>query len=263
MRRGGLRHADRRRRLRRAVAKTGSIGGRLRARGITGDHKAGAGLMSIDGHFRRASARTGGASSLEDPRWLCGRSDKAERTRPAVGASSPGARRGRGNGRNCRATYRRPETCECDAGRSRSAAGGGLTLKAADPRAVRTRQGEIPQRRQHRSGGRGSDQGEHRIRELLPNSQIRRLNCEPAKPEHVSARFGYVTDLLPAEFSDPQSYFPSADCTRSGEETRNPAPRPTASRAPFIRISKTSSCKANVAKAIFILSRSWIRASSG
>jgi hypothetical protein len=111
-----------------------------------------------------------------------------------------------------------------------------------------------------RGSGRASDQRENRIWELLPNSEIRRLHREPSKSEHVSARFGYVPDLLPAEFSDPQSYFPSEGCNPSGEGTRNPTPGLIASRAPFIRIS--SSCKANVASAIFMLSRSWSRASS-
>jgi hypothetical protein len=55
----------------------------------------------------------------------------------------------------------------------------------------------------------GSDQREYRVGELLPNGEVRRGNGEPAEPEHVSARFGYVPDLLPVKFSEPQPYFPS------------------------------------------------------
>src|SRR5665213_3864512 len=40
--------------------------------------------------------------------------------------------------------------------------------------------------------GRGLDQSEHRVRELLPDREIRGRNREPAEPEHVAPRFGDV-----------------------------------------------------------------------
>src|SRR3569832_1229189 len=60
--------------------------------------------------------------------------------------------------------------------------------------------------------GRGSDQRENRIRELLPNSEIRRLHRKPTKTKQETARNRNEPELLPAEFSDPQSYFPSEGC---------------------------------------------------
>jgi|GraSoiStandDraft_5_1057265.scaffolds.fasta_scaffold69844_2 hypothetical protein len=111
-------------------------------------------------------------------------------------------------------------------------------------------------------GGRGLDQREDRVRELVQNGQVGRRNREPSEPKHVSARFSYVTDLLPTELGDPQSRFPSAHGHGSGERTRTPAIRPLVNRARLIRISNASSCIAKVANATFRLSSSRIRACS-
>jgi len=58
--------------------------------------------------------------------------------------------------------------------------------------------------------GRGGrlDQGEYRVRELLPDRKILRRHREPAEPEHVPAGFGDVPDLLPADLIDTQSFSP-------------------------------------------------------
>jgi hypothetical protein len=55
---------------------------------------------------------------------------------------------------------------------------------------------------------RGFDQREGRIRELLPDREILRRNREPSECEHVSARFGHTSGLLPRDFIDDQSFCP-------------------------------------------------------
>src|ERR1700758_3100590 len=53
------------------------------------------------------------------------------------------------------------------------------------------------------------DQRKCRVREFLPDSKIIRRNREPPEPEHVTSGFGYVSDLLPGDFIDRQSFCPS------------------------------------------------------
>src|ERR1035437_7218471 len=47
---------------------------------------------------------------------------------------------------------------------------------------------------------------ERGIRKLLPDGKIFGRNCEPAKFEHVSARFGHSSGLLPSDFTDAHSF---------------------------------------------------------
>jgi hypothetical protein len=49
--------------------------------------------------------------------------------------------------------------------------------------------------------GRGDlDERERRVRVLLPDREIFRRDGEPAEPEHIAARFGHASGLLPCDF---------------------------------------------------------------
>jgi hypothetical protein len=66
------------------------------------------------------------------------------------------------------------------------------------------------------------DEHKRRIRELIPDSKIFRRNSEPSESEHVSARFGHQSHLLPGNFIDHQSLVPllkppTAICRRDGD----------------------------------------------
>jgi hypothetical protein len=51
-------------------------------------------------------------------------------------------------------------------------------------------------------------ESEHGTRKLLPDGKIIRSNRQPAKFEHVSARFGHQSDLCPGDLIDGQLDFP-------------------------------------------------------
>src|SRR4030088_923828 len=74
---------------------------------------------------------------------------------------------------------------------------------------------------------RGFDQREGRIRELLPDREILRRNREPSECEHVSARFGHASGLLPRDFIDHQSFCPLWSPSlepKSGGQVWGPSP---------------------------------------
>jgi hypothetical protein len=114
-----------------------------------------------------------------------------------------------------------------------------------------------------RCHGRRFDERKHRIRELLPDSKIIRRNREPPEPEHVTARLGYVSHLLPGDFIDRQSFCPSEGRKQPLSLRGTGFPGLLIMRSPLcVRISKASSCKTNVASASLRLFSSSIRASS-
>jgi hypothetical protein len=53
------------------------------------------------------------------------------------------------------------------------------------------------------------DQRKCGARELLPDSKIIRCDREPPEPEYVTSGLGYMSDLLPCDFIDHQSFCPS------------------------------------------------------
>jgi hypothetical protein len=74
---------------------------------------------------------------------------------------------------------------------------------------------EIPLRLPFRFRRRGVSsclccRGERRGRILLPDGKIIRGDRQPAKREHISARFGHSSDLRPRDFIDDQLAFPFA-----------------------------------------------------
>ena len=55
-------------------------------------------------------------------------------------------------------------------------------------------------------GGRRPDERKRRIWVLLPHSEIFSRNRQPAESKHISARFGYPSDLCPGDLIDGQSF---------------------------------------------------------
>jgi len=56
------------------------------------------------------------------------------------------------------------------------------------------------------------NQRKRRVREPLPDRKVFRRNREPTECEHVPARFGHVSRLLPSDLIDHRSVFPSEPC---------------------------------------------------
>ena len=55
-------------------------------------------------------------------------------------------------------------------------------------------------------GDRRPDERKRRIWVLLPHSEIFSRNRQPAESKHISARFGYPSDLCPGDLIDGQSF---------------------------------------------------------
>src|SRR5258708_31549355 len=55
-------------------------------------------------------------------------------------------------------------------------------------------------------GGRRPDERKRRIWVLLPHSEIFSRNRQPAESKHISAWFGYQSDLCPGDLIDGQSF---------------------------------------------------------
>jgi hypothetical protein len=55
-------------------------------------------------------------------------------------------------------------------------------------------------------GGRRHDERKRRIWVLLPHSEIFSRNRQPAESKHISARFGYPSDLCPGDLIDGQLF---------------------------------------------------------
>jgi len=106
----------------------------------------------------------------------------------------------------------------------------------------------------------GLHQRECRVGKLLPDRKVFRRNGEPAEGEHVPARLGHASHLLPTDPID-QLFLPLGPATPSGRATAVRGSMPAASKPSRARNSKASSCKAKVARASFKLSSSSARAS--